>query len=125
MRLLRAIRAVVLDESAGGLILRLQGLGRALDGGEDLLGQDLAQLDAPLIEGVDTPHGTLNKGDVLVQGDQLAQDRRGQGRGHDRGRGTIAGEHAGGDDGLGRALGAHLLAGLAEGQGLRLGEEVR
>ena len=31
----------------------------------------------------------------------------------------------GGDDGLGRTLGAHLLAGLAERQGLGLGEEVR
>ena len=81
-RLLRAIRAVVLDESAGRLILRIQGLGRALDGGEDLLGQDLAQLNTPLVEGIDAPHGTLDEGDVLVQGDQLAQDRRGQGGGH-------------------------------------------
>ena len=62
---------------------------------------------------------------MLVQGDQLAQDRGGQGGGHDRRRGTVAGEHAGGDDGLGRALGAHLFAGLAECQGLGLGEEVR
>ena len=83
-RLLRAVRAVVLDESAGRLILRIQGLGRALDSGEDLLGQDLAQLDAPLVEGIDAPHSTLHEGDVLVQGDQLAQDRGGQGRGHDR-----------------------------------------
>ena len=40
-------------------------------------------------------------------------------------RGTVAGEHAGGDDGLRRALGAHLLAGLAERQGLGLRKEVR
>ena len=103
--------------AAGGLILRIQGLGRALDSGEDLLGQNLAQLDAPLIEGVNTPHGTLNEGDVLVQGDQLAQDRRGQGRSHDRRRGTVAGEHAGGDDPLCPHLCADTLIFVLEATG--------
>src|SRR5699024_2033000 len=37
------------------------------------LRQLLAQLHAPLVEGVDAPHHALHEGDVLVQRDQLAQ----------------------------------------------------
>ena len=40
---------------------------------EDLLGQDLAELDAPLVEAVDVPDGALGEGEVLVVDDEGAQ----------------------------------------------------
>ena len=44
--------------------------------GNDALGQDLAELDAPLIERVDVPDRALGKDAVLVERDQLAQGGR-------------------------------------------------
>ncbi len=51
---------------------------RALDLANDVLGQDLAQLHTPLIEGVDLPDGSLRKNRVLVERHQLAQRFRRQ-----------------------------------------------
>ena len=42
--------------------------------GNDRLSKFFAQLDTPLIEGIDPPDCTLDKGLVLVEGDQLAED---------------------------------------------------
>lgn len=73
-----AIRAVELDQGLGGSVLKRPGLVILGDGRSDLLGELLAQLDAPLIVGVQTPHGALDEGDVLVQGDELAERERGR-----------------------------------------------
>ena len=73
-----AICAVELDQGLGGSVLSGQSLVILGDGRGDLLGELLAQLDAPLIVGVQTPHGAFNEGDVLVQGDELADCERGQ-----------------------------------------------
>ena len=62
---------------------------------------------------------------MLVQGDELAEDARGERGRHDRSRRTVAREDARRHDVLGRPLRTHLLGGLAEGEGLRLREEVR
>ena len=40
------------------------------------LGQHFAQLDAPLIEGVDIPDRPLGENGVLVKGDEFAEDFR-------------------------------------------------
>ena len=77
-----------------------------------------------LVVGVDAPHGTLDERDVLVQGDELAEGERREGVTEDGGRRAVAGEHAGGDDLLGRALGANLVGRLAKGERLGLGEEI-
>ncbi len=61
-----AIRAVELDQGLGGSVLSGQSVIILGDGRGDLLGQLLAQLDAPLIVGVQAPHGAFDEGDVLV-----------------------------------------------------------
>ena len=61
---------------------------------------------------------------MLVQGDQLAERERGQCHAEDRRGRAVAGEHAGRDDVLRRALSAHLVSGLAERERLGLREEV-
>ena len=88
-RRLLAVGAVVLDERLGGGILGSQGL-VVVEGRRNLLGKLLAQLNAPLIVGVKAPDGTLNKGDVLVERDELAQGVRSQLGAKDRGGGTVA-----------------------------------
>jgi hypothetical protein len=53
--------------------------GRGLIVGEfvaDGCGEDLAQLDPPLVEGVDIPDGTLGEYLVLVDGDESAEHAR-------------------------------------------------
>jgi len=44
---------------------------------EDLSGQLLAQLDTPLIEGENVPDDPLDEDFVFIQGDQLAEAKRG------------------------------------------------
>ena len=95
-----------------------------MEGRGDLLGKLLAQLDAPLVVGVDAPDRALDKRDVLVQGDELAERKRGQRVAEDRGRRTVALKAAGRDDLLGRALGTHLIGRLTKGERLGLGQEV-
>ena len=95
-----------------------------VEGGHDLLGELLAELDAPLVVGVDTPHDALDEGDVLVERDERAERVRREVDAEDGGRRPVALEDAGGNHPLGRALGADLVSGLAEGERLGLGEEV-
>ena len=90
----------------------------------DLLGELLAQLNAPLIVRIDSPDRTLDKGDVLVQGDKGTQCVRGKVDAKDGGSGTVALEAAGGNHPLGGTLGANLVSGLAKSEGLCLGKEV-
>ena len=78
------------------------------------MARTLAQLDAPLVEGIDTPHGTLDEGDVLVQGNQGAQNARGQARRHDGGGGAVTAEDACVDHVLCGALCTNLFLGLTE-----------
>eukprot|EP00962_Isochrysis_galbana_P029201 scaffold9325_cov97-Isochrysis_galbana.AAC.1 len=56
----------------GGCVVRCDGRGTA-ELGQDLLGQLLAQLHAPLVERVDIPHHTLHEDLVLVHCDEPTQ----------------------------------------------------
>ena len=49
---------------------------RSFELGNDPLGERLAQLDAPLVEGIDLPDRALGKDAVLVERDQLAERGR-------------------------------------------------
>src|SRR6478609_11978384 len=62
-----SVLLVVADQRLRGGVL-LGGHGRvARDRRPQLLGELLAELDAPLVEAVDAPHGALDEGDVLVE----------------------------------------------------------
>src|SRR5262249_33964405 len=59
------------------------GLAFALELRDDALSQDLTEFDAPLIERVDVPDGSLGESAVLVQRTQLSERGRGQTIHHD------------------------------------------
>ena len=62
---------------------------------------------------------------MLIERNELSQDRRGQRGRHDRGRGAVACEDAGRNQFFCSAFSANLFCGLTESQGLGLSEEVR
>ena len=62
---------------------------------------------------------------MLIERNELSQDRRGQRGRHDRGRGTVAGEDAGRNQFFCSAFSANLFCGLTESQSLGLSKEVR
>ena len=64
--------AIPRHQTLGGRVLGGQGLVVTADRRGNLQGELLAELDTPLVEGIDTPHGTLHEGDVLVQGDEFS-----------------------------------------------------
>lgn len=92
---------------------------------ENLLGQRLAQLDAPLVKRVDVPDGALRERKVLVVDNQRAQLRRPNLPADEDARGRpVAEEDLVGDQVGGGALGADLVGRLADHEGLGLGEVV-
>ena len=95
-----------------------------LELGNDLLGQRFAQLDTPLVEGIDLPDRALGEDAVLVERDQLAQCGRRQVVEQDDVRWTVALEQPMRHEPIGRAFRGDLLGGLAEGQRLGLGEDI-
>src|SRR6218665_1980054 len=70
---LHAVRRVVRQQSLGRRILRVDGIRIALDRRGDLHRELLAELHAPLVEGVDAPDRALRERDVLVERDQLTE----------------------------------------------------
>ena len=77
--LLGAVLQVVINQRSGRRILTSQNLAVTLNSGNQVQRQLLTELNTPLVEGVNTPNNTLNEGDVLVQGNQGAQNARGRG----------------------------------------------
>src|SRR5215813_14982558 len=101
------------------------GLALALELRDDALSQDLTEFDAPLIERVDVPDGSLGEYAVLVQRNQLSERGRGQTIHHDGVGWPIAFEYPVRDKPIGRAFGLDLLARFSEGERLGLCEYVR
>src|SRR5262245_25101774 len=96
----------------------------ALEFRNNALGEHLAQLDAPLIEGVDMPDRPLGKNRLLVKSDEFAEDFRGEPLGEDSIRWTVALEYASRYERIRRSFSLDLLGRLAEGQCLGLREHV-
>src|SRR6185312_13041257 len=69
--------AVAADQRIGGAVVTQLRLLPGLELGDDLHGQDLAQLDPPLVEGVDPPDGALGEDVERIQRHQRAQRLRG------------------------------------------------
>src|SRR5882724_11827081 len=97
----------------------------ALEFRDNALGQHFAQLDAPLVEGVDIPNRSLSEDVVLVEGDELAEDFRREALGNDRVRRTVALEDAMGHEPIRCPFSLYFLRRLAEGQRIGLSEDVR
>ena len=92
---------------------------------EDLLRQNLAQLNTPLIKAVDIPDGTLGEGEVFVVDNQRTQLGGANGASHQDGsRGSVTQESLMRDELLGGALGPDLLVGLSYHESLGLSEVV-
>lgn len=92
---------------------------------EDLLSQDLAQLDTPLVEAVDVPEGTLDESQVLVVDDEGAQLSRADDVADEDGRGRAVAEEAlVGDELLRGSLSPELVVCLANHQSLSLSKVV-
>src|SRR5262245_65153584 len=66
------------DQVIGRAVVRKHRFGCALEFRNDALGQRFAQLDTPLIEGVDTPDSTLSENAVLVECDEFTERFRRQ-----------------------------------------------
>src|SRR6266403_6273627 len=92
----------------------------ALNLRDDALRKRLAQLNAPLVEGIDVPDHALGEDGVFVQSHQLAQSFRRQLFSEDRVRWTITFEYPMGNEPFGSALCLHLFRSLAECQCLGL-----
>lgn len=90
----------------------------------DLLRKDLAQLNTPLVEGVDVPDGAFCENDVLVVSDEGTQSGGRDLLGQNGSRRAVAEEGLVRHQVLGSTLGLDLLRGLANHQSLRLGKEV-
>src|SRR5271168_3805887 len=116
--------AVAADKVVGGSIMLQPRIIRSLNLSDYVLGQHLAQLDAPLIEGIDLPDGALGKYRVLIEGDQLAQRFWCEFfRQEDVGR-AVALKDAMRNQPIRRPLSLYLLRRLSESQGLGLGKDV-
>src|SRR6478672_5785351 len=70
--------AVAADQRVGRAVVAELRLRVCLQLGDDRHRQGLAQLDPPLVEGVDAPDRALGEDAVLVEGDQLAEGGGGQ-----------------------------------------------
>ena len=100
------------------------GLAAGIELSPDLLGQDLAKLDAPLIEGVESPDEALGGGTMLVDGQKLP-NRKGIQTGHEhRTGGAVALKDLVRTKGLIDTLGDKILQRLAIRQSIGLREEV-
>src|SRR5208282_6578966 len=101
------------------------GLSLALEFGDDALGQDLAQLNTPLVKGIDVPYCPLGEDAVLIKRNQFTEGGRRQSVDQNDIGWPITLEHPMRNEPIGRAFGLYLLARLAERECLGLGEDVR
>src|SRR5262245_66203026 len=97
---------------------------RIVEFSDNLLRQHLAQLDAPLVEGVNVPDCTLREDDMLVERHELAERCWRELLGEEDVRRAIAFKHPVRHQPIWCALGLDCLGCLAEGQRLSLGEDV-
>src|SRR5262249_13758325 len=117
--------AVATDQGVRRAVVVEPGLRVALELRDDALGQGLAELDAPLVEGVDLPDRALGEDAVLVEGDELAERPRRELLREDRFRRPVAREDPVRHEPVRRPLGPDRLRRPAEGQRLGLREDVR
>ncbi len=92
--------------------------------GDDALGEDFAELDAPLVEGVDVPEDALGEDAHFVEGDEAAEDEWCEFFGEDDIGRAVAVENAVRGERGGGAFGFDFGEGFAESEGLGLREDI-
>ena len=92
--------------------------------GNDLLGQNLAEFHAPLIEGIDLPDRSLGKDAVLVERNQFSQRLRRKPLGKDSRRRPVAFKRAMRHEPLRRTRGPDFFGRAPERQRLSLREHI-
>src|SRR6266581_2864593 len=110
--------AIAPDQRVGRAVVRERGIDGAGNFRRSTLGQRLAELHAPLIEGVDVPDRALHEHAVLVERDERAERVWRKPLAKDGVAGTIAFESAMWNQVVGRSLGLHFIGGLSERQRL-------
>src|SRR5437870_2163749 len=108
--------AIALKQGVGRTVVLELRLGGTFDLRDDALGQNLAQLYAPLIEAIDVPNAALREHAVFIEGYQFPQSFRRQPVGQNRIRRAVALESAVRDQRIRRALGSDLLRCFAKGE---------
>src|SRR6266850_4570064 len=120
-----SVLAITANQVVGGAIVLERGFGRTFEFRNDALRQDLAQLNAPLIERIDVPDDTLRENRVLVESNELAQRLRCEPLSHDGVGRAVAFEDAVRNQPIWRAFSLHLLRSFAEGERFGLREDIR
>jgi len=100
-------------------------LGLAFKFGNDALGENLSEFDAPLIEGIDVPDDALGEYAVFVERNELSQRCRSQPVHKDSVGWSIAVAHSVRDKPIRRTFGLDLLGRFSEGERLSLREDIR
>jgi hypothetical protein len=108
----------------GSFVMGEVGFSPAFEFWHDPLGQNLAELDAPLIERVDVPDRSLHEHFVFIEGHERAQDLRCELFGEERVAGPVSRKGPVWNQGCRHPFRGHLRFGLPEGQRLALGEEI-
>ena len=101
------------------------GLYRALQFRDNALRQNLAQLNAPLVERIEIPYDALGENVMLVERDQLPQSRGCQPFSEDHVRWPVALKHAVRDEPVGCAIRSYFFGRFTESQCCRLRKHIR
>src|SRR5262245_1525990 len=115
---------ITTDQVIRRTVVRKSRFGCALEFRNDALGQRFAQLDTPLIEGVDTPDSALSENAVLVQCDEFPERFRRQLFRDDRIGRMVTLEHAVRHKPIRHALRFRLLGSLPERERFGLGKDI-
>src|SRR5712671_5685807 len=107
-------RAVAANQTVGRTIVVEHGLSTALDFWNDAPRQNLAQLDAPLVERINVPEDALREDGVLVKGHELTQCLWREPLGENYVRWPVAFEDSVGDEPVRYAFSLHFFGGLTE-----------
>src|SRR6516164_4739230 len=103
-----------MNQVVGRAVMCKLRLGSTLKFRNDALGKHFPQLDAPLVEWIDIPHGSLSEDAVLIQRHQLTEHYWRKPIGEQDVRRAIALKHAMGQKPIGSTLSLHLFARLPE-----------
>ena len=116
---------ILADQGIRAAVVFEVGLPCGFEFGDDALGEDFAEFDAPLVEGVDVPEDALGEDAHFVEGDEAAEDGGGEFFGEDDIGRAVAVEDAVRGECGGGAFAFDFGEGFSESEGLGLREDIR